>query len=76
MWYYDSPVGRISIVQTPKGLYGMKHNGVIWETCDTPQAEADNVFQQFTGCPAWDVYQLSNEEMLHVPQNLDEWIRE
>lgn len=70
MWYWDSPIGPIYIKYIPKeNLYGMEHNGVIWEACDTPQAEADNIYMHATGCYEWD----SSE--YEAPMDLSGWER-
>lgn len=42
------------------------------ESCDTPQAEADNVYMQATGCTNWDMYDTTNDI---VPTDLSEWER-
>lgn len=54
MWIYRSPVGILKIVRQPDGTFGLCHNETVWEACDTPQAEADNVFSHVTGCDEWD----------------------
>jgi hypothetical protein len=72
MWVYKSAIGNIYIKRLPDGLYGMEYKGVIWEACDTPQAEADNVYMQCTGCPNWDMHNTANE---FVPTDLSGWIR-
>ncbi len=54
MWVYDSPIGELSIVPLSNGKYGLLFGSDIWEACDTPQAQADNVLQHVTGCPEWD----------------------
>ena len=54
MWIYRSPVGILKIVRQPDGTFGLCHNETVWEACDTPQAEADNVFCHVTGCDEWD----------------------
>lgn len=70
MWKYDSPIGTLYIKRLTTGLYALIYDGVIWETCNTPQAEADNVFCQCTGCADWDMYDVSN---IYVPTDLSEW---
>lgn len=50
MWIYRSPVGILKIVRQTDGTFGLCHNETVWEACDTPQAEADNVFCHVTGC--------------------------
>ena len=54
MWIYRSPIGILKIVRQPDGTFGLCHNETVWEACDTPQAEADNVFCHVTGCDEWD----------------------
>ncbi len=70
MWLYRSPIGNIYIKKLPDGRYGMLYNGTIWESCDTPIAEADNVYMQVTGCSDWDLFDASN---IDVPCDLYEW---
>lgn len=66
MWSYDSSAGKLYIVPLPDGTYGIKFDGIIWEACPTPQAEAANVFARATGCPAIDALQ-------QVPTDLSGW---
>lgn len=70
MWYYKSPIGNIYIKQLSDGRYGMEYANVVWESCDTPQAVADNVYMQCTGCSKWD---LLNTIAIDIPHSLDEW---
>ena len=70
MWLYRSPIGKIYIKKLSDGSYGMIYNGTVWEACDTPEAEADNVYMQATGCTAWDLYNING---IQVPQDLKEW---
>ena len=70
MWLYRSPIGNIYIKKLPDGRYGMLYNGTIWESCDTPIAEADNVYMQVTGRSDWDLFDASN---IDVPCDLYEW---
>jgi len=70
VWVYKSSVGNIYIKRLPNGLYGMIHNGIVWEACESPQAEADNVYMKVTGCSAWDLHDSANE---FVPTDLSEW---
>ena len=70
IWYYKSPIGNIYIKRLPDGRYGMIYNKTVWESCDSPQAEADNVYMQCTGCSDWDMYDTSN---IIVPTDLSEW---
>lgn len=70
MWLYRSPIGNIYIKPLPNGRFGMVYNQTIWETCDTAQAEADNVYLQSTGCSEWDMLDVSN---ISVPIDLSEW---
>lgn len=72
MWLYKSPIGNIFIKQLPDGRFGMICDGTVWESCTTPQEEADNVYMQCTGCSTWDTYK--NENMI-VPTDLSEWDR-
>lgn len=70
MWLYRSPIGDIYIKKLPDGRYGMVYNNTVWESCDNPIAEADNVYLQVTGCPDWDLFDASNAD---VPSDLSEW---
>ena len=70
MWRYKSPIGNIYIKRLPNGRYGMEYDNVIWESCDTPQAEADNVYMQCTGCSQWDLFRTKG---INVPRSLDDW---
>lgn len=70
MWRYKSPIGDIYIKRLPNARYGMIFDGTVWESCDTPQAEADNVYMQVTGCSEWDMCDTANEI---VPTDLSEW---
>ncbi|WFR55387.1 hypothetical protein QA584_17450 [Anaerocolumna sp. AGMB13025] len=72
MWLYKSPIGNIYIKRLTDGRYGMLFNGVVWESCNTPEAEADNVYMQVTGCFDWDDYDTSN---IDVPSDLSYWIK-
>lgn len=67
MWIYRSPVGILKIVRQPDGTFGLCHNETVWEACDTPQAEADNVFSHVTGCDEWDSCPGAG------PSDLSEW---
>lgn len=70
MWLYRSPIGNIYIKKLENGLYGMVYNGTVWEACDTPQAEANNVYLQVTGCSDWDLCDITGKD---VPSGLSEW---
>ncbi|MCI8604977.1 MAG: hypothetical protein HFE79_12685 [Ruminiclostridium sp.] len=70
MWRYKSPIGNIYIKRLSDGSYGMEHNGTVWEACDTPQAEADNVYMKCTGCSDWDLLDTSK---VNVTRDLSEW---
>lgn len=70
MWTYNSPIGRLAIVPLSNGKYGLLFDGEIWETCDTPQAQADNVLQHVTGCNSWDDIAGTVND---VPRDLSEW---
>lgn len=48
----------------------MIHNGTVWEACDTPQAEADNVYMHCTGYSDWDMFDTRG---IDVPRDLSEW---
>jgi hypothetical protein len=70
MWLYRSPIGNIYIVPLPNGRFGMLYNDIIWESCHSPQSEADNIYMQCTGCSDWDMYDTSNTI---VPSELSQW---
>ena len=70
MWLYESPIGKIYIKRLSDGSYGMEYNGTVWEACDTPMAEADNVYMQCTGCSDWDSLDTSG---ITVPCDLSKW---
>ena len=44
------------------------YNGTVWESSNSPQAEADNVFMHVTGCYEWD--SCADEG----PSDLSEWL--
>lgn len=67
MWSYQSAAGPLYIVHLPDGTYGIMFDGTVWESCTTPQAQADNVFSRATGCPAIDSLQ-------EVPADLSGWL--
>lgn len=66
MWKYESPIGTLIIRKTDDG-YGFEYDGVIWEACDTPQAEADNIAQHVTNCDKWDSCEYD------APSDLSQW---
>lgn len=69
MWIYPSEIGILQIVYLPESRrYGFRFDGTVWETCDTPDAEADNVARQVTGCDEWD--DLLTDR---IPSDLSEW---
>lgn len=72
MWRYRSPIGDIFIKRLQDGRYGMIYDDTVWESCDTPEAEADNVYMQCTGCSDWDMFDTSG---IIVPVDLSYWER-
>ena len=71
MWKYRSPIGTIYIVYLPElRRYGTVYDGTVRETCDKPEANADNVYMQCTGCYDWDSLDISR---LSVPTGLSDW---
>ena len=48
----------------------MYYDGVCWEACNTPQAEADNVYMHCTGCYEWD---RLDGTVLDCPTDLSGW---
>lgn len=69
MWVYHSAIGDLIIKRLPNGQYGLEFDGIIWESCHSPQAEADNVYCHVTGCSDWD----ESDEC--GPCDLSEWKR-
>lgn len=70
MWKYKSPIGSLFIKHLDNGRYGLVYNGIVWESCHTPQEEADNVYMHCTGCYEWDSL---DGEVFNVPTDLSEW---
>lgn len=70
MWKYKSPIGVLYIRRLSNGRYGLIYNDIVWESCSTPQAEADNVYMQCTGCSDWDMLNISSSD---IPSDLSEW---
>lgn len=70
MWKYESPIGNLYIQKLDNGRYGLFYNGTVWESCHTPQAEADNVYMHCTGCYDWDSL---DGEVPDAPSDLSEW---
>lgn len=69
MWVYHAPIGDLFIKRLSNGRYGLEFNGTIWESCHSPQAEADNVYCHCTGCYEWD----SLDGLVDGPTDLSEW---
>lgn len=67
MWYFDSTIGRLYIKKLNNGRYGFIYDDTVWESCNSPQAEADNIYVHVTGCSEWD---LSSAE---APTDLSGW---
>ena len=70
LWVYRSPIGDICIKRLENGRYGMIYDDTVWESSSTPQAEADNVYCQSTGCSDWDLLDTTDVD---VPSDLSEW---
>ena len=70
MWKYESPIGTLFIKQLNDGRYGLIYSGTVWESCGSPQAEADNVYMHCTGCYDWDKL---DGQIPNVPHDLSEW---
>lgn len=70
MWVYHSPIGKLYIKRLDDGQYGLIYKGTVWESSDTPEAEADNVYCHCTGCTAWDALDGKIDD---VPTDLLEW---
>ena len=43
MWRYISPIGPLYIVELKNGQFGFLYNETIWETCVSPEIQADNI---------------------------------
>lgn len=67
-WKAESSIGSLYIVPVNNGQYGFLYNGTVWESSNSPQAEADNVFMHVTGCYEWD--SCADEG----PSDLSEWL--
>jgi hypothetical protein len=67
MWVYHSSIGNLYIVPLADGRYGFRYDGIVWESCHSPQAEADNVYCHATGCYDWDSCPEDG------PTDLSEW---
>lgn len=67
MWVYHSSIGELRIVPTAGGRFGFFFDDVLWESCPTPQAQADDVYCHATGCTAWDLCKELG------PTDLSEW---
>ncbi|MCD7919498.1 MAG: hypothetical protein LUG45_05395 [Clostridiales bacterium] len=70
MWVYRSPIGNLYIQRQPDGSYGLLYHGTVWESCSTPEAQADDVYLHVTNCWEWD--KLSGK-VANVPRDLSEW---
>ena len=70
VWVYHSPIGAMFIKQLPDGSYGLEYDGVVWESCPSPEIEADNVYLHMTGCADWD---LLDGQIKDVPTGLSGW---
>lgn len=49
MWKYASPIGPLYIKRLTNGHYGLIYQNTVWESCASPEAEADNVYMHCTG---------------------------
>ncbi len=70
MWVYHSPIGNLYIKRLHNERYGLVYNNTVWESCHSPQAEADNVYSHVTGCYDWD---RLDGQISDVPADLSEW---
>lgn len=70
MWKFKSPVGDILIMKE-NGKYALVYENITYETNSSPEAIADNVYQQATGIGAWD---SANTRGVKVPTDLCDWI--
>lgn len=70
MWKYDSPIGPLYIKRLNDGRYGLIYDGTVWESCHSPQVEADNVYMHCTGCYEWD---RLDGKVPDAPTDLSEW---
>ncbi len=72
MWKYESPIGTLYIKRLDDGRYGFLYDDTVWESCSSPQAEADNVYLHCTGCYDWD---RLDGQIDDAPTDLSEWER-
>lgn len=70
LWVYKSPIGPLYIRRLPNSTYGLIYNGIVWESSNTPEEQADDVYMQCTGCFEWDSF---NDSQYYVPKDLSEW---
>lgn len=68
-WRYDSAIGPLYIVALKDGTFGFVYDHTIWESSDSPIAEADNVRAHVTGCWDWDKL----DGKVPDPIDLSEW---
>lgn len=73
MWQYNSPIGLLTIKYFPEeDMYGLMYEGICWEMCDSPEAEAANVYAHVTGCDDWDRLVGTVPD---CPSSLGEWVK-
>lgn len=71
MWRYKSPIGPIYIKYLSNcHQYGTIYDDTVWETCDSPEASASNVYSHCIGCYDWDSLDGTIDD---VPNDLSEW---
>ncbi len=70
MWKYASPIGPLYIKRLANGHYGLIYQDTVWESCASPEAEADNVYMHCTGLYEWDEL---DGQVPDVPSDLSEW---
>ncbi|RDY30321.1 hypothetical protein [Lachnotalea glycerini] len=70
MYYYNSPVGKMSIYQNSSGKYLLNICDIVYGHYVNAVAAADDVYMHVTGCYDWDSLDGSIED---VPTNIKEW---
>ena len=69
MWYYCSPVGTFTIAHDPQGGYGLWLDTDFVGSYPLPDAAAEAVRTQQTGCADWD-----RRPQVKPPSDLDHWM--
>ena len=69
IWRYDSVIGPLYIKALKDGTFAFIYDDVIWDTSNSPEAVAENVYMHVTGCSDWDLLQSKVSD----PTDLSEW---